>query len=138
NAFPASSCLWIETLPRWRLLNVQVTVSPGPTSIAVSGLPSSQLELVRSQPVLASSATLYPLPGTTLENVCVSPLLRLKVVGLRPPPAVNEKLVFVVSGLGSVTFLATIVPQLLMFTFCGAMKSFIVAVPESPDERLTV
>ena len=68
----------------------------------------------------------------------MSPFFRLKLVGLSPPPAVNEKLVFVASGLGSVTFLILIVPQLEMFTFCGAMKSFIVAVPESPDERLTV
>ena len=61
----------------------------------MTGLPSSQLELVRSQPVGTFSATLYPLPGARFENVCTSPFLRLKLDGLSPPPPVNGKLVVV-------------------------------------------
>ena len=39
-------------------VNVQVTVSPGPTSIFVTGLPSSQVALARSHPVGTVSARL--------------------------------------------------------------------------------
>src|SRR5918911_4229561 len=102
--------------------------------MAVSGLPSSQLELVRSQPVLLSSDTLYPLPGTTFENVCVSPLWRLKVDGVRPL-SVNEKLV-VESLAGSVTFLILIVPRALLLnvhvTVSPALTSmFVTGLPSS-------
>ena len=38
-----------------------------------------------------------------MENVRDSPFFRLKLVGLRPPPAVKAKLVPVGSGLGAVT-----------------------------------
>src|ERR671930_1403965 len=100
------------TLPRCRSLKVHVTVSPAPRLMFDTGLPSSQLELVRSQPLGTVSATLYPLPGRTFEYVCVSPFFRLKLDGARPPPAVNEKLV-VVSLDGSVTFLTLIVPRAL-------------------------
>ena len=43
--------------PRLRLVNVQVTVSPGATSMFETGLPSSQVALVRSQPAGTVSAT---------------------------------------------------------------------------------
>src|SRR5437763_133009 len=115
-----------------------VTFSPGPRSIAVTGLPSSQLEPVRSQPVGTFSATLYPLPGARFENVCVSPLCRLKLDGLRPPPAVNGKLV-VVSLAGLVTFLILIVPRALFVnvqvTVSPALTSmFVTALPSSHVE----
>src|SRR5206468_4130914 len=48
--------------------------------------------------------------GSTFENVCWSPFLRLKLDGASPPPAENEKLVSLGSGLGFVTFLTMIVP----------------------------
>jgi hypothetical protein len=38
--------------------------------------------------------------------------LRLKLDGLNPPPAVNEKLVSLGSGLGFVTFLTMMVPRI--------------------------
>src|SRR5438874_580719 len=37
-------------LPRFRFVNVHVTVSPADTSMFVTGLPSSQVALERSQP----------------------------------------------------------------------------------------
>lgn len=40
----------IVIAPRWVFVNVQVTVSPAATSIAVMGLPSSQVAEVGSQP----------------------------------------------------------------------------------------
>ena len=46
----------------------------------------------------------------TFEYVCEPPFARLKLEGLSPPPAVNEKLVFVGSGSGFVTFLTMILP----------------------------
>jgi hypothetical protein len=39
-------------------VKVQVTVSPAPTSMLVTGLPSSQVALVRFQPVGTVSAAL--------------------------------------------------------------------------------
>src|SRR5436190_13124810 len=56
------------TLPRLRLLKVQVTVSPGETSMFESALPSSQEEPVRSQLLGAVSSSEYPLPGTRFEK----------------------------------------------------------------------
>ena len=55
-------CFSISIVPRWRLLKVQVTVSPAAMrKVAVSAetveSPSSQLIEVRSQFALASSAT---------------------------------------------------------------------------------
>src|SRR3954453_4489790 len=49
--------------PRLVLVKVQVTVSPAPSTIAVTGLPSAHEVPVRSQPARASSATEY-VPGT--------------------------------------------------------------------------
>src|SRR4051794_41627194 len=49
--------------PRLRFVNVQVTVSFEETSMFVIGLPSLQVELVRSQPPCTVSASEYPDPG---------------------------------------------------------------------------
>ena len=43
--------LTIVRMPYFWSTNVQVTVSPGPTSMFDTGLPSLQVELVRAQPL---------------------------------------------------------------------------------------
>src|SRR6185369_3187265 len=53
--------------PRLVFTNVQVTVSPGLTTIALTGLPSEQVALVRSQPLTAPSETAN-VPGRTWES----------------------------------------------------------------------
>src|SRR5437867_2054482 len=58
SALPASSCLWMLIRPRARSRKVHVTVSPTPTSMFVTGLPSLQVALVRSQPAGTASAAL--------------------------------------------------------------------------------
>jgi hypothetical protein len=75
------------------------------------------------------------LPGARFENVWTSPFFRLKLDGLRPPPAVNEKLV-VVSLAGLVTFLILIVPRALFVnvqvTVSPALTSmFVTGLPSS-------
>ena len=50
-------CLTTMILPSWRLLNVQVTVSPACRLMAPGAEPSLQVALVRSQPAGVSSAT---------------------------------------------------------------------------------
>src|SRR4051812_50206920 len=56
-------CFSTMIVPRLVLVKVQVTVSPAPSTIAVTGLPSVHEVPVRSQPARASSATEY-VPGT--------------------------------------------------------------------------
>src|SRR5215208_2635300 len=56
--------LTITSEPRFLSTNVQVTVSPEERLMFVTGLPSSQLELARSQPAGAAPwAIEYPPPG---------------------------------------------------------------------------
>ena len=90
--------------PRLRLVNVQVTVSPAETLMFVTGLPSLQVALVRSQPAGVFSAATYPEPGMTAPVSCgVAASVRLKLWFRLdgPPVSVNGKLVG--SPLGSVT-----------------------------------
>src|SRR5690349_52656 len=107
---PPLKVLVTFTFARWRLLNVQVIVSPGSSLnvavepdvvLAVRLAPSSHEMLVRSQPVLADSVEVY-VPGTRLDVVMVCPSLIVPAfvpVKVKPvPPA------------GSVTFLVMIVP----------------------------
>src|SRR3954469_11345793 len=56
--------LSIRMWPRLVLVKVQVTVSPAPRTIPLTGLPSVHEVPVRSQPARASSATEY-VPGTS-------------------------------------------------------------------------
>src|SRR2546422_949589 len=62
--FPPIACFTITIVPRFVFSNVQVTDSPGLTTIAPTGLPSLHVADVRSQPALESSETPY-VPGTT-------------------------------------------------------------------------
>ena len=57
-------------------------------------------------------------------NVCWSPFFRLKLDGLKPPPAVNGKLVSVGSGLGSVTFFTMIVAGFSYLFFSFGVESW--------------
>src|SRR5678809_1018930 len=52
---PPTVPLTILIAPRLVLTNVHVTDSPGLTTIALTGLPSEQVALVRSQPLTAPS-----------------------------------------------------------------------------------
>ncbi len=61
----------IEICPRLLFWKVQVTVSPGATAMFDTGLPSSQVAAVWSQPLGTVSATEYPLPGSTSLKVRV-------------------------------------------------------------------
>src|SRR4051812_28901987 len=58
SGFPRSSCLWMLIELRARLVNVQVTVSPGLRLILVTGLLSEQVALTWSQPAGTDSAAL--------------------------------------------------------------------------------
>ena len=50
-------CFSTMIVPRLVLVNVQVIVSPGCRLMAVTGLPSEHVALVRSHPVSGSSLT---------------------------------------------------------------------------------
>jgi hypothetical protein len=63
------------------LVNVQVTVSFGLTLMFETGLPSSQVALVRTQLAGTVSATLYPEPAKTSGYVNEPPFFRLKLSG---------------------------------------------------------
>src|SRR4051812_50145780 len=59
-------CFSTMIVPRLVFVKVQVTVSPAPRTIPLTGLPSVHEVPVRSQPARASSATEY-VPGTRAQ-----------------------------------------------------------------------
>src|SRR3954462_4143361 len=74
--------LSIRMWPRLVLVKVQVTVSPAPRTIPLTGLPSVHEVPVRSQPARASSATEY-VPGTRSPESCAAAAsVRLKLDAL--------------------------------------------------------
>src|SRR5688572_30064888 len=85
-------------LPRLRLVNVQVTTSPT-SRVTFDGDDPSEHVAVASHPGWGASDTEYPGPGVRFVNVreLASALesspssSSWKLVGLRPPPVVNEK-----------------------------------------------
>ena len=81
SAPSGSVSLMVMILASLRLLNVQVTVSPGSSSIASGALPSAHVALVRSQPPGTVSATEYVALAASGPESFDSPSLRLKPSG---------------------------------------------------------
>jgi hypothetical protein len=87
---------------------------------------------------MSSSVTVYPVPNSTLGNVLVPSSCNVNVfsvVGSVPNDFVYPKFVLFGFSSGSVSLWMTTVPQFVMLTGTGLMKSFNCEVKES-DARL--
>src|SRR5690349_1199520 len=83
-AAPVGFVTFLTTMaPRWVFVKVQTTVAPAVREMLLGELPLSQVELVRSQPAVAASDTLYT-PGRISPLSCDWPSVSEK---LSPPTA---------------------------------------------------
>src|SRR4051794_18500592 len=107
-----TTTLSIVIVPRCVLVNVQLTVSPGATTIAPTGEPLSHVALLRSQPAgMSVSLTAY-VPGL------ISPLSpdwpSVNVRSLPAPFHVPSKVNGCADPSGSVCLLTTILPSCVL------------------------
>ena len=126
--------------PRLRFVNVQVTVSPGATSMFDSGLPSSQVALVWSQPLghglgdRVAGAGRHVVEGARVGQRAVGVVVELEARGREPAAGREGEVLRVVRARASLT--TTICPRLVFVKVQvtvspGATSMFDTGLPSS-------